>query len=166
MVGKPGQKLPPAQMERRNTVTPSQMMSRFGQNNRLIRQLTRKLSKDGFQQKTAAGFTSEFDEKVEKPMFISDYPFEQNLTVFDCYFNLDTNSWAKFDIQKDLTRMQISYNEMLPQQRLIQNVTIPTPDSIRYNYIMELLLTTQKPVLVFGEGASGKSGLIKDMMFN
>jgi len=52
-------------------------------------------------------------------MFISDYPFEQNLTVFDCYFNLDTNSWAKFDIQKDLTRMQISYNEMLPQQRLI-----------------------------------------------
>lgn len=49
--------------------------------------------------------------------------------------------------------------------RLVQNVTVPTYDSIRYNYIMELLLTSQKPILVFGEGASGKSSLIKDMLF-
>ena len=30
---------------------------------------------------------------------------------------------------------------------------------------MELLLTTQKPILIMGEGASGKSSLIKDMLF-
>ena len=30
---------------------------------------------------------------------------------------------------------------------------------------MELLLTTQKPILVMGEGACGKSSLIKDMLF-
>jgi hypothetical protein len=62
--------------------------------------------------------------------------------------------------------MLISYNELIPSQRIIQNITIPTHDSIRYNYIIELLLTTQKPVLVAGEGASGKSALIKDMVFN
>ena len=62
--------------------------------------------------------------------------------------------------------MLINYNEMVPSTRIIQNVTIPTQDSIRYNYIIELLLTAQKPVLVFGEGASGKSALIKDMVFN
>lgn len=50
--------------------------------------------------------------------------------------------------------------------RLVQNVTIPTYDTIRYHYLMELLLTTQKPVLVFGEGASGKSSFIKDTLFH
>ena len=44
-------------------------------------------------------------------------------------------------------------------------MTVPTYDSIRYNYVMELLSTTQKPILVFGEGATGKSSMIKDMLF-
>lgn len=54
---------------------------------------------------------------------------------------------------------------MIPSARLIQNIMIPTYDTTRYNYVMELLLTTQKPILVMGEGASGKSCLIKDMLF-
>ena len=49
--------------------------------------------------------------------------------------------------------------------RIVQNLQVPTYDSIRYNYLMELLLTTQKPVLVFGGGASGKSALVKDTLF-
>jgi len=61
--------------------------------------------------------------------------------------------------------MQIQHNEQIPSMRLIQNVSIPTYDSIRYHYIMELLLVTQKPILVFGEGASGKSSLVKEMLF-
>ena len=32
--------------------------------------------------------------------------------------------------------------------------------------MMELLLTTQKPILVLGEGGSCKSNLIKDMCFS
>lgn len=62
--------------------------------------------------------------------------------------------------------MQTNFYKMIPSARLVQNVTIPTYDSIRYQYIMELLLTTQKPVLVFGEGASGKSSFIKDTLFH
>ena len=54
---------------------------------------------------------------------------------------------------------------MIPSTRLIQNIVIPTYDTIRYNYVMELLLTTQKPTMIMGEGASGKSSLIKDMLF-
>ena len=99
-------------------------------------------------------------------MFISEFPFEQGHGIFDCFFNLDTNSWAKFDLNKNLTRMLINFNEQIPSMRIVQNVYVPTYDSIRYNYVMELLLTTGKPVLVFGEGASGKSSFIKDMMFS
>ena len=50
--------------------------------------------------------------------------------------------------------------------RIVQNIYVPTHETIRYNYILELLLTSQKPVLVFGEGASGKSSMIKDMLFS
>lgn len=99
-------------------------------------------------------------------MFISDFPFDQGLTIFDYYFNLDSNMWSKFDIQKSLSRMLIMHNEQIPTMRIVQNVYVPTYDSIRYNYVMELLLTTQKPVLVFGEGASGKSSMIRDMLFS
>lgn len=53
------------------------------------------------------GLTSEFTDADERPLFISDYPFESGCDIFDCYFNLDSNQWAKFDINKSLTRMQI-----------------------------------------------------------
>ena len=38
--------------------------------------------------------------------------------------------------------MVINYNEQVPQMRIVQNVSVPTYNSIRYNYIMEMLLTT------------------------
>ena len=38
--------------------------------------------------------------------------------------------------------MEGKFQEMIPSSRLIQNIMIPTYNSIRYNYIMELLLTT------------------------
>ena len=50
--------------------------------------------------------------------------------------------------------------------RIVQNLYVPTEDTIRYNYVLELLISSQKPVLVFGEGASGKSSMIKDMLFS
>lgn len=102
---------------------------------------------------------------MERPLFISDYPFDQGLDMMDCYFNLDTNQWNKFDLDKNITRMQINFNEQIPSMRIVQNLMVPTYDTIRYNYLMELLLTTQKPVLVFGAGACGKSALVKDTLF-
>ena len=83
-------------------------------------------------------------------MFISDYPFEEGYDIYDCFFNLDSNQWAKHDLDKNISRMHINFNEMIVSSRLIQNVVVPTYDSIRYNYLMELLLTTQKPILIMG----------------
>jgi len=50
--------------------------------------------------------------------------------------------------------------------RLIQNVFVPTVESAKANFVMESLLTTQKPIAVVGDGACGKSSMIKDFIFN
>lgn len=67
------------------------MLTHVGKNRLLIKKLTRKLTADGFQKVTASGLTTDFDEAIEKPLFISDYPFEDGHSIFDCFFNLDTN---------------------------------------------------------------------------
>ena len=86
-------------MQRKASVVDSQMLTHFGKNHRLIRQLTKRLDTDGFQSKNENGLTTEFTDQVERPLFISDFPFDQEgLGIFDYYFNLDTNMWTKFDI--------------------------------------------------------------------
>ena len=50
--------------------------------------------------------------------------------------------------------------------RLIQNISVPTETSIRNNYVLELLMTAMKPVLIVGEGACGKSNLLKNFIFS
>lgn len=54
--------------------------------------------------------TTEFQEATDdlyKPMFISDFPFENDygLNMFDYYFNLDNNQWTRFDNLNAQTRM-------------------------------------------------------------
>ena len=93
--------------KRQATIIDGQMLSQLGKNRLLIKKLTRKLTKDGFQRITPAGFTTEFDDTVERPLFISDFPFEEGYDIYDCYFNLDSNQWAKHDLDKNIARMQI-----------------------------------------------------------
>ena len=87
------------------------MMTHFGKNKKLIRQLTKRLSNDGFLEKTDMGFTTDFNDMVEKPLFISDFPFEQGYTVYDCFFNLDSNQWSKFDLEQNINRMKVQHVE-------------------------------------------------------
>ena len=64
----------------------------------------KKISKSGFMDVNDSGLTTDWNDGREKPLFISDFPFDQQ-NLFDCYFNLDTNSWSKFDFNKNKTRM-------------------------------------------------------------
>lgn len=43
---------------------------------------------------------------------------------------------------------------------------MPTEESIRYQYIFECMITNQHSTLILGPNASGKSALIREMMFN
>ena len=85
----------------------------------LYRSLTRRVTQEGFLSITPQGFTTEFTNTVEKPLFISDFPFEQGFTIFDCFFNLDTNQWNKFNLDKSNSSMLQKYQDMLPSLRLI-----------------------------------------------
>lgn len=53
---------------------------------------------------TEREFTPDWSDET-KPMFISEFPFDQGLTVFDCYFNMENSSWFKFDMAKVTSRM-------------------------------------------------------------
>ena len=43
---------------------------------------------------------------------------------------------------------------------------VATLETIKVAFVIESLLTTQKPVAICGDGACGKSSLIKDFIFN
>jgi GTPase SAR1 family protein len=50
--------------------------------------------------------------------------------------------------------------------RLLQNIYVPTMETVKVAFVMESLLTTQKPVAICGDGACGKTSMIKDFVFN
>jgi GTPase SAR1 family protein len=39
-------------------------------------------------------------------------------------------------------------------------------ETVKVAFVMESLLTTQKPVAICGDGACGKTSMIKDFVFN
>jgi hypothetical protein len=43
---------------------------------------------------------------------------------------------------------------------------VPTIETVKVAFVMESLLTTQKPVAICGDGACGKTSMIKDFVFN
>jgi len=53
-------------------------------------------------------FTAEWSD-ADKPLFISEFPFEQGYTVYDCYFNMENSAWFKFDMGKITSRMLLAY---------------------------------------------------------
>ncbi len=67
---------------------------------------------------------------------------------------------------KVTSRMLLAYGEQIPSMRLIQNIYVPTLETVKVTHVMESLITTQKPIAICGEGASGKSSLIKDFVFS
>lgn len=64
-------------------------------------------------------------------MFITDFPFEQGHTVFDCYFNMEFSAWYKFDMLKASSRVPINYAEQPQSLRMIQNIYVPTIESVK-----------------------------------
>jgi len=62
--------------------------------------------------------------------------------------------------------MYLKYQESHSSYKNIQNITVPTMQQIKLFYSIECLLVMQRPILVCGEGASGKSTFVKDLIFN
>lgn len=103
-------------------------------------------------------------------MFITEFPFtnatNEGLNLFDYFYNLDSNSWTRFDDTQQQARMLRQYNHMQYSLQSVANVTVPTVPWVRMLYQIECLVVAKKPVLVCGQGATGKSSLVKSMIFN
>jgi hypothetical protein len=111
-----------------------------------------------------AGMTIEFTDKIECPMFIAEFPFEKNLTIFDVYFNMDNSTWQEISVDAHINRMLMAHAELPTAARLVQNLYIPTPEIVRMMHTVEVLVSTQQPIMVTGQAACGKSAFMKDFI--
>lgn len=62
--------------------------------------------------------------------------------------------------------MYLKYQDSPSSLKRMENVCVTTMQHVKLNYFMECLLTMQRPVLICGEGATGKSTLVKDFVFH
>lgn len=54
----------------------------------------------------------------------------------------------------------------LPKGQNINDMIVPTMDTVRYSYIMDLMIRNSKPVLFIGPTGTGKSVYVKDKLMN
>ena len=70
----------------------------------------RKFDSEGFLIENEVGFTTDFVNPTLTPMFISEFPFEEGkCDLYGCYFNMDNNTWSRFDFDSQLSRMLLTH---------------------------------------------------------
>ncbi|NXF75625.1 DYH7 protein, partial [Sclerurus mexicanus] len=87
-------------------------------------------------------------------------PFEEKGLVYDYTYELkDKAGWVHWNAFIE----QISYSD---KNVRIQDIIVPTMDTVRYTYLLELFITHGKPLLLVGPTGTGKSVYIKDKLMN
>jgi len=46
------------------------------------------------------------------PKFISDVPVSSDKSLFDIFYNMDMNTWSKFNVDKELNNTIVAYHHM------------------------------------------------------
>ncbi|XP_027740579.1 dynein heavy chain 12, axonemal isoform X2 [Empidonax traillii] len=87
-------------------------------------------------------------------------PFEEKGLVYDYVFELKgQGSWVHWNAFIE----QISSSD---KNVKIQDIIVPTMDTVRYTYLLELFITHGKPLLLVGPTGTGKSVYVKDKLMN
>ncbi|XP_025934664.1 dynein heavy chain 12, axonemal [Apteryx rowi] len=88
-------------------------------------------------------------------------PFDEKGLVYDYMYEMKGKGrwvhWKEF-----IKNIKYSNNKNVK----IQDIIVPTMDTVRYTYLMELFITHGKPLLFVGPTGTGKSVYIKDKLMN
>jgi dynein heavy chain len=78
-----------------------------------------------------------------------DFPFPKVGMVYDYLFSLDTKKWIKW--------MDITDPFEIDSKMSFSEIIVPTTDSVRNTYMLDLLLSNDKHVLMVGATGTGKT---------
>uniref|UniRef100_A0A8B9ZYI3 Dynein axonemal heavy chain 12 n=1 Tax=Anas zonorhyncha TaxID=75864 RepID=A0A8B9ZYI3_9AVES len=113
---------------------------------------------DNFLRETLAGKSG--TNPVPKVVGKWECPFEEKGLVYDYVFELKGRGcwvhWNGFI-------KNINYSD---KNLKIQDIIVPTMDTVRYTYLMELFIAHGKPLLLVGPTGTGKSVYVKDKLMN
>ncbi|XP_054243607.1 dynein axonemal heavy chain 12 [Indicator indicator] len=113
---------------------------------------------DNFLRETLAG-KSELNP-IPKSVGKWECPFKEEGLVYDYLFELKgKGSWVHWNE----CIKNINYSDTNVK---IQDMIVPTIDTVRYTYLIELFITHGKPLLLVGPTGTGKSVYIKDKLMN
>uniref|UniRef100_A0A1B0C972 Dyneins heavy chain n=2 Tax=Lutzomyia longipalpis TaxID=7200 RepID=A0A1B0C972_LUTLO len=87
-----------------------------------------------------------------------DVSFPDELSIFNCYIDMQTQKFAK-------------WKAMIPQCELdldipLQSILVPTVETTRLRYFMDILMEHRHPVMLVGGAGSGKSVIVSDKLNN
>ncbi|XP_053147136.1 dynein axonemal heavy chain 12 isoform X3 [Hemicordylus capensis] len=89
-----------------------------------------------------------------------DSPFEEKGLVYDYMFELKGKGrWAHWNE----AIKNINYNDKTAK---IQDIIVPTMDTVRYTYLMDMCIAHGKPLLFVGPTGTGKSVYVKDKLMH
>uniref|UniRef100_A0A8C9MJV0 Dynein axonemal heavy chain 12 n=1 Tax=Serinus canaria TaxID=9135 RepID=A0A8C9MJV0_SERCA len=87
-------------------------------------------------------------------------PLEEKGLVYDYMYQLKGKvGWAHWNEFIE----QISYSD---KNVKIQDIIVPTMDTVRYTYLLDLFITHGRPLLLVGPTGTGKSVYVKDKLMN
>ncbi|KAF7249830.1 Dynein heavy chain 7, axonemal [Varanus komodoensis] len=88
-----------------------------------------------------------------------DHPFEEKGLVYDYMFELKGKGrWAHWNEAIKTANFDKTVK--------IQDIIVPTMDTVRYTYLMDLCIRYGKPLLFVGPTGTGKSVYVKDKLMN
>eukprot|EP00744_Colponema_vietnamica_P000937 GILI01001621.1.p1 GENE.GILI01001621.1~~GILI01001621.1.p1 ORF type:complete len:2798 (-),score=990.63 GILI01001621.1:124-7776(-) len=82
--------------------------------------------------------------------------FPDGLPCFDFFYDPTRNSWVPW------TEKVVPYQPIVEQS--FQSISIPTVDSVRNSYLLDLHVQRRKPVLFVGAAGTGKTMCVKDYL--
>ncbi|KFP76630.1 Dynein heavy chain 7, axonemal, partial [Apaloderma vittatum] len=87
-------------------------------------------------------------------------PFEERGLVYDYVYELKGKGcWTHWNV----FIKNINYSD---KNMKIQDIIVPTLDTVRYTYLIELFISHGKPLLLVGPTGTGKSVYVKDKLMN